>query len=191
MNLGHSILEREVLPHLGAVTSFAQKLCADEQRAKDLVQETMLKAFRYQHTYREGTNCRAWLFQICKNSFINDFRRKRYEPIAIDFQEFEHTHTADSDATEDDGLGYPCSHDPLLEMTSSIGDEVDGALRSIPPEFQTAIILCDVEGYTYDEIAQFMNVPIGTIRSRIHRGRKMLAVMLEGHAMNIRLVDSE
>ncbi|MDH3252506.1 MAG: RNA polymerase subunit sigma, partial [Ignavibacteria bacterium] len=81
-----NLFELEAIPELEALRQFSFRLCRDEQRSQDLVQETLLKACRYFHTYREGSNCRAWLFQICKNSYINDFRRRKYETIPVDFQ---------------------------------------------------------------------------------------------------------
>lgn len=174
--------KQEALPQLGALRSFAYQLCRDEESTDDLVQETMLKACRYFHTYEEGTNCRAWLFQICKNSYINQYRRKQYEPVSVDFQE---DGSATSSAKERLGREVHAStSDVWVERAHAdmLSDDVDSALREIPPSYQTALILSDIEGYTYEEVAEFMQVPIGTIRSRIHRGRKMLANRLAHHA---------
>lgn len=177
--------KQEALPQLAALRSFAYQLCRDEESTDDLVQETMLKACRYFHTYEEGTNCRAWLFQICKNSYINQYRRKQYEPVIVDFQE-------DTSAIPSlrERLGrelHPWTSDGWVERAHAdmLSDEVDAALREIPPSYQTALILSDIEGYTYEEVAEFMRVPIGTIRSRIHRGRKMLADRLAHHAKSL------
>ncbi len=177
-----SIFEREALPQLQAVTSFARKLCKDEHRAKDLTQETMLKAFLCAHTYREGSNCRAWLFQICKNSFINDYRRRQYQPLMVEFQEQPDGQTSLQNNITRMARRNSDNHDPQAEWTDSLGDEVTSALSAIPLDYQTALVLCDIEGYTYEEIAKLVDAPIGTIRSRIHRGRKMLAVMLGEYA---------
>ncbi len=180
-----NLFENEALPHMEALQSYALKLCRDEQASRDLVQETMLKAFRYSHTYSAGTNCKAWLFQICKNSYINGYRRSQYEPIATDFQLLE---------AHSNGEGvewqFPLSEKILQDEGAAFqdnnlfGDDVMLALAMIPPDYQTAIILSDVEGYSYEEIANFVQVPIGTVRSRIHRGRKMLAGRLEHLAPN-------
>ncbi|MEO8166999.1 MAG: sigma-70 family RNA polymerase sigma factor [bacterium] len=171
---------REALPHIDALRNFAFKLCHDEHYTNDLVQETMLKAFRSFHMYQEGTNCRAWLFQICKNSYINDYRRKAYETVTMDFSE-ENTGGADDTAlrTRKVSLG---DNSVLEAQDSMVGDEVAGALETLPPDYQTALILSDIEGFSYEEIAAFSQTPIGTIRSRIHRGRKMLAEKLETYA---------
>ena len=180
------MFEREALPHMEALGKFAYQLCRDEHRSKDLVQETMLKAFRHFDSFRQGSNCRAWLFQICKNSYINAYRRRQREPIAMDF--------------EDESVQAGMGTDPeqvrsarviLADSTDtdaharSLGDEVLAALESLPPVFQTAVILSDIEGHPYDEIAEFMQVPVGTVRSRIHRGRTMLAGMLSGYASGL------
>lgn len=177
----NDVFAREALPQLSALRNFAFKLCRDEQYTNDLVQETMLRACKSLHTYQEGTNCRAWLFQICKNSYINDYRRKQYETIPLDFTE-EHPTQTDGQR----GLRVQ-----LNDSTSGgvheamVGDEVAAALDALPADYQTALILSDIEGYTYEEIAEFSHTPIGTIRSRIHRGRKLLAEKLEQYASDL------
>jgi RNA polymerase sigma factor (sigma-70 family) len=176
--------EREALPQLQALRRFAESLTHDRQKTDDLVQDTMLKAFRYFGSYREGSNCRAWLFQICKHSFINDYRRRQYEPIPVDFQ----SEASGSGKEEGDlhGVRIDLNDDSSLENTASmIGDEVAGALGALPADYQTVLLLNDVEGYSYDEIAAFMCVPVGTVRSRIHRARKLMAGRLEGYARGL------
>ena len=171
---------REALPHIDALRNFAFKLCHDEHHTNDLVQETMLKACRSFHMYQEGTNCRAWLFQICKNSYINDYRRKQYETVTMDFSQ-ENSGSGDDDArrTRKVSLG---DNSAVEAQEAMVGDEVTTALEALPSDYQTALILSDIEGLTYEEIAEFSQTPIGTIRSRIHRGRKMLAAKLEEYA---------
>lgn len=178
-----SLFEQEALPQVDALQNFALQLCRDEQYSRDLVQETLLKAYTYFDTYREGTNCRAWLFQICKNSYINDAKRKRLQPVAIDLQEQEAGENGDR--AEDEGRGLHIAfHERFSEsvQTDVLSDEVTTAFETLPADYQTVLILCDVEGYTYGEIAEYMQAPVGTIRSRIHRGRKMLASQLLGYA---------
>jgi RNA polymerase sigma-70 factor (ECF subfamily) len=155
----------ETLAQLDAVRRFAFQLCRDQQTTADLVQETMLRALRSLHTYRQGTNCRAWLFQICKNAYINAHRRRQYEPIPVDFQEEE--------------AGYEGAVKP---QETGWSDEVLKALDRLPEEYRTAVLLSDVEGLPYEEIAEFTQAPIGTVRSRIHRGRRLLARVLEPYA---------
>ncbi len=171
----------EALPQLDALRNFAYKLCRNEHSTNDLVQETMLRACKSFHTYQQGTNCRAWLFQICKNSFINDYRRKQYETVAIDFTESYASSEEDVDEWRHARVKLTDNHAIVLH-NAMVGDEVAGALEALPPDYQTALILSDIEGYTYEEIAEFAHAPIGTIRSRIHRARKMLAERLEEYA---------
>ncbi len=170
---------QEALSHLDALRNFAFTLCRNEYCTDDLVQETMLKACRSFHTFQEGTNCRAWLFQICKNTYINGYRRKQYETIAQDF-------TEELSNVDGDHLRTVCwslaDHSVLWAYDATVGDEVAAALDALPRDYQTALILSDIEGYTYEEIATFSRTPIGTIRSRIHRGRKMLAARLQQYA---------
>ncbi len=179
----HTVFEREALPHLGVLRQFAVQLCGDEQYAHDLVQETMLKALRSFHTYREGTNCRAWLFQICKNSYINAYRRKQYETIAVDFEE-ESFGVREGRVDEVARTLHPVAVDGWSGefQRGAFSDEVASALESIPEEYQTVLILSDIEGFTYEEIASLVSAPLGTVRSRIHRGRKALARRLNAYA---------
>lgn len=178
-----TLFEQEALPQVGALQNFALQLCRDEQHSRDLVQETLLKAYTYFNTYREGTNCRAWLFQICKNSYINEAKRSRLQPVAVDLQEQEAGEYGER--AEDEGRGVHIAfhqrHSEFLG-TEVLSDEVTTAFETLPADYQTVLILCDMEGYTYGEIAEYMQAPVGTIRSRIHRGRKMLANQLHGYA---------
>ena len=178
-----SRFEQEALSQMRALQSFAFQLCRDEQYSQDLVQETMLKAYLYFHTYQEGTNCRAWLFQICKNSYINEVRKRQHQPVPVDLQAEESGEWSQrSDEVARDV--HVRANDRYTETMAidSLGDEVYEALAVLPSDYQTVLILCDIEGHTYDEIAEYVRAPIGTIRSRIHRGRKMLADRLAHYA---------
>jgi RNA polymerase sigma-70 factor (ECF subfamily) len=179
--------EQEALPQIEALYSFALQLCHDREDSNDLVQETLLKAYRYFDSYRQGTNCRAWLFQICKHAYINHYRRMHLEPIAIDFAEDTSETETFMSGNELRGLRPSLRDEQDVRMHSQcLGDEVIAALRLLPRDYQTAVILSDIEGHSYEEIAAFMQVPIGTIRSRIHRGRKILAAQLAGYARDLR-----
>jgi RNA polymerase sigma-70 factor, ECF subfamily len=175
--------DEEALPQIEALHHFALQLCRDEQNSKDLVQETMLKAYTYSNSYRQGTNCRAWLFQICKNSYINDTKRRKHRPVALDLLEGEALDGVPGNATQRGAL-YRLLHGGCSEHlnTEVLSDEVAAAFETLPADYQTVVLLCDVEGYSYDEIATFMNAPVGTIRSRIHRGRKILERQLRNYA---------
>lgn len=178
-----AVFEREALVHLQALRNYASSLCRDAYRSDDLVQETMLKAYRHFDSYQQGSNCRAWLFQICKHCFINDCRRRRYEPVATDLE--GGWTGADDDGTSMREVQKVASEPATEEAESSLlSDEVVKALDSVPADYQTVLILGDIEGYSYEEIAEFVSAPVGTIRSRMHRGRKMLARRLAGYARN-------
>jgi RNA polymerase sigma-70 factor (ECF subfamily) len=174
------LFAREALVQLDALRNFAFKLCRNEHHANDLVQETMLKACRSFHMYQQGTNCRAWLFQICKNSYINDYRRKQYQTVATDFTEDGSDGGADEPYRNVRSMRNDSRSSAAHE--AMLGDEVATALDALPADYQTALILSDIEGYTYEEIAEFSQTPIGTIRSRIHRGRKILSEKLHSYA---------
>jgi RNA polymerase sigma-70 factor (ECF subfamily) len=166
----YRIFEEELLPHLEALSTFAYHLTYNDTDADDLVQETYLKAFRFIDKYIEGTNAKAWLFKILKNVFINDFRRKSKSPAVEELP-----HTPDKIETH--------SSFPSQEVfDKTMGDEVTNAINSMSVDFRVAILLCDVEGFTYEEISKILNVPIGTVRSRLHRGRKELKEKLREYA---------
>ncbi|MFN6945495.1 MAG: sigma-70 family RNA polymerase sigma factor [Cytophagaceae bacterium] len=168
--------EKEFMPLIDSLYNFAYRLTLDEDDANDLVQETYMKAYRFFGSYEQGTNAKAWLFRILKNSFINDFRKKSKEPSKVDYQEIESFYNSDDvdvDITTDLRI------DSLQEM---IGDEVANALNSLAVDFRTIIILCDLEGFTYEEMSKILDIPIGTVRSRLHRARNLLKDKLREYA---------
>jgi len=170
------LFEAEMIPHHKALYRFAYKLTGDEDEANDLVQDTYLKAYRFIGSYEEGSNAKAWLFRILKNSFINNYRKQSKEPNKVDYEEAENfLNTGISSYRETiDG------RDKMFR--SMVGDEVTRALNALPVDFRTVIILCDIEEFTYEEIAKIVDIPIGTVRSRLHRARKMLREMLTIYA---------
>ena len=170
------IFEEEFLPHIHSIFNFAFRITFNEDDAKDLVQETFLKAFRFMNSFAEGTNAKAWLFRILKNSFINEFRKLSKEPTKVDYQEVETYYNTD----EVEGNIY---HDLRVEAVQDmIGDEVSNALNMLDVDFRTVIILCDLEGFTYEEMAVILDIPIGTVRSRLHRARNLLKEKLGVYA---------
>jgi RNA polymerase sigma factor (sigma-70 family) len=173
------IFEKEFLPHIDSMYNFAYRITFDEDDAKDLVQETYLKAYRFIESFQEGTNAKAWLFRILKNSFINDFRRKSKEPSKVDYQEVETFYNSDE---IDEPITSDLRVDALRDM---IGDEVSNALNSLAIDFRTVIILCDLEGFTYEEMAKILDIPIGTVRSRLHRARNLLKDKLKSYATSM------
>lgn len=172
----HRDFEQEALPHMDALYNFALRMTNDPDEADDLLQETYLKAYRFFDKFEKGTNCKAWLFRIMKNSFINMYRKTSKEPDKVDYndvEEFYHMIRAESSDPND------------LEaklFSNLLDDDVSRALEELPEEFRTVVILCDIEGFTYEEIADFVECPIGTVRSRLHRGRKMLRARLFEYA---------
>ncbi|RCK74485.1 MAG: RNA polymerase sigma-70 factor, ECF subfamily [Ignavibacteriae bacterium] len=166
----------EAIPNMNLLYNFARHLTGNADDADDLLQDTFLKAYRFWDSYEKGTNIRAWLFRIMKNSYINKYRKDSKEPEVVDFDEIEEFFTSSQTeiATEDDLAKKIFSN--LFE------DEVQRAIDELPIDFKTVIILCDIEGFTYEEIAEFLDIPIGTVRSRLHRARKMLQSKLVEYA---------
>ena len=168
--------ESEALPHMSALYSFAVRLTRDRDDAADLVQETYLKAFRFFDKFERGTNCKAWLFRILKNSYINRFRKTSKAPDTVEYDAIEEFYETIRDSSVETSVLEEQVFDNALD------DEVAKAIESLPEEFRTVIILCDIESFTYEEIAEFIDCPIGTVRSRLHRARKLLAGSLAEYA---------
>jgi len=176
----HRVFEKEFMPHIDSMYNFAFRLTNDEDDANDLVQDTYLKAFRFINSFEEGTNAKAWLFRILKNSFINDFRKKSKEPSKVDYQDVETTYNSEEDAETTQTVDLRAE-----TVQDLIGDEIANALNSLPVDFRTVIILCDIEGFTYEEMAKILDIPIGTVRSRLHRARMLLKEKLKSYAKNL------
>jgi RNA polymerase sigma-70 factor (ECF subfamily) len=172
--------EAELLPIIDPLYNFAFRLTLDEDDANDLVQETYLKAYRFFEYFEQGTNAKAWLFRILKNSFINDFRKKSKQPAKVDYSEVESYYN--TEGNDGDAEIATTSDMRSQSVQDLIGDEVASALNSLPVDFRTVIILCDLEGFTYEEMAKILDIPIGTVRSRLHRARNFLKEKLEGYA---------
>ncbi len=168
--------EREALPHMDALYNFALRMTGDSDDANDLVQDTFLKAFRFFDKFEKGTNCKAWLFRIMKNTFINTYRKKTKEPDKVDYEEVENFYENIKASSTDSAHLEKEIYDNLLD------DDISSAIASLPDDFKTVIILSDIEGFTYDEIADFTDCPVGTVRSRLHRARKMLFTKLHKYA---------
>ncbi|MAE87030.1 MAG: RNA polymerase subunit sigma [Flammeovirgaceae bacterium] len=171
-----TIFDGEFLPHLDAMYNFAYRLTFDQDDAKDLVQDTFMKAYRFINSFEKGTNAKAWLYRILKNSFINDFRKKSKEPGKVDYQEVENFYNSDN---VDESKTVDLRIDTVKDM---MGDEVTNALNALAVDFRTVIILCDLEGFTYEEMAKILDIPIGTVRSRLHRARNLLKEKLKTYA---------
>src|SRR6202171_3947126 len=160
------------MPYMSALYSAALRMTRNPSDAEDLVQETYLRAYRGFGGFREGTNLKAWLYRILTNTFINQYRAKKRRPDQVDLDDVEDFYifrrlggleAADAERT---------AETEALEAMPD--DEVKQALESIPEQFRMAVILADIEGFSYKEIAEILDVPIGTVMSRIHRGRRAL-----------------
>lgn len=173
------IFEEEFLPQIDALYTFAYHLTYNEDDANDLVQETYLKAYRFIDSYHEGTNAKAWLFRILKNAFINQYRKKSKQPTKVDYEEIINFH-------DEEDSQYSSYLDLREEMFQGMmGDEVTTAINALPVDFRVVILLCDIEGFTYEEIAKIIDIPIGTVRSRLHRARNMLKERLKTYAQSL------
>lgn len=171
-----AIFREELLPHMNALKTFAYHLTYNDDDAEDLVQETYLKSYRFIDKYIQGTNAKAWLFKILKNAYINEYRKKSKLPTKVDFEDvINYQDTDDNSKTN-----YLDLREEIFE--NIMGDEVTIAINSLPIDFRTVILLCDVEGFTYEEISKIVDVPIGTVRSRLFRARNMLKEKLKEYA---------
>ena len=181
----HKEFEEEAIQHMDILYNYALRMTSNTDDAHDLVQETYMKAYRFWDKYEKGTNIRAWLFRIMKNSYINRYRKESKEPETVDYndiQNFYHT------------IRYQSSDPNDLQekiFGGLLDDDIARAVESLPEEFRTVVILCDIEGLSYEEIAAFVDCPIGTVRSRLHRGRKMLRAKLFSYAKHHGYVSKE
>ena len=172
--------EEQAMPFMPALYAAAMRMTRNAADAEDLVQETYLRAYRGFEGFRDGTNLKAWLYRILTNTFINTYRAKKRRPVESGIEE------ADDWAIYQrvGGLeAVSANLTPEKEVLDALPDEdVKAALESIPEQFRIAVILCDIEEFSYKEIAEILDVPIGTVMSRIHRGRKLLQKRLWDHA---------
>jgi RNA polymerase sigma-70 factor, ECF subfamily len=172
--------ERQALVHVDALYGAAYRLTRNPRDAEDLVQDSLLRAYRFWDSFQQDSNCKAWLLRIVTNTFINEYQRRKRSREVLDAA------TAEQDAT--DGVLVQASAadkqapDQVM-LSASVSDDVQKALEQLPDDFRTAVILCDMQGLSYKEIAEIMECPVGTVMSRLFRGRKLLAAALKEFAV--------
>jgi RNA polymerase sigma-70 factor (ECF subfamily) len=177
--------EAEARPHLERLQRVARRLANGREDAADLLQETLLRAFRTWSSFRAGTDSRAWLFTILYSVFSNRWQQRRRRPLEVSLQALEERFERE--------LAAPDWDDPLARLEAGrhgAGEAIDAALAELPPEFAATVVLVDVEELTYEEAAQVLSCPIGTVRSRLARGRRLLAALLRDYARGHRLLRS-
>jgi RNA polymerase sigma-70 factor (ECF subfamily) len=173
--------ERTALVHLDAMYGAAYRLTRNARDAEDLVQDALLRAYRFWDSFQQDSNCKAWLLRIVTNTFINEYQRKKRSREVLDAA------TSEQEAT-DGVLVHADARDKVSPekalLHASVSDDVQRALDQLPDDFRTAVILCDMQGLSYKEIAEIMECPVGTVMSRLFRGRKLLANTLREFAVN-------
>jgi RNA polymerase sigma-70 factor (ECF subfamily) len=160
------------MPFAGQLYSAALRMTRNPADAEDLVQETYFKAYRSFATFHEGTNLRAWLFRILTNTYINNYRAKQRRPEETDLDDIEDFYLYRRIGAIEEALASRSAEDELMDVFTD--DEVKEALENLPETFRLPVLLADVEGFSYREIAEILEIPIGTVMSRLHRGRKAM-----------------
>jgi RNA polymerase sigma-70 factor (ECF subfamily) len=172
--------ERQALVHTDALFGAAYRLTRNARDAEDLVQDSLLRAYRFWDSFEQDSNCKAWLLRIVTNTFINEYQRKKRSREVLDAA------SAEQDATDGVLMHAAATERQSPERTlleRSVSDDVQRALDGLPDDFRTAVVLCDVQGLSYKEIADIMETPVGTVMSRLFRGRKLLATALREFAI--------
>lgn len=173
-----AIFEADAMAYVDQLYGAAMRMTRNPADAEDLVQETYTKAFAAFRSFEQGTNLRAWLFRILRNTYINAYRKAKREPVSTSADELSDPQLLEVDARSAGG-----ARSAETEALERLGDtEIIEAMQALPEDFRTAVYLADVEGFSYKEIAEIMETPVGTVMSRVHRGRKSLRSLLAQYA---------
>lgn len=175
--------EQEALPHLPALYSAAVRMTRNEKDAEDLVQDTLLRAYRFFDTFQAGTNCKAWLFRILTNVFCNSYREREREHVVLTEAESSSANLEQFVGGGPGGGGIDGRDVETALLGRIVSAEVEKALAAVPADFRMAVILADLEDFSYKEIAEIMDCPAGTVMSRLFRGRKILQTLLHDYAV--------
>lgn len=179
----------EAMAYAPALYAAARRMTRNSSDAEDLVQETYLRAYRGFGSFTEGTNLKAWLFRILTNSYINTYRAKQRRPLESDLGEIEDLYLYNKLSSADASTFSRSAEDELMDMFTE--SEVKEALEALPDNFRMPVLLADVEGFSYKEIAEILDIPIGTVMSRLHRGRKAMQKQLWDFATQRGLVSDD
>ncbi len=171
---------KEAMQFAPQLFSTAMRMTRNKSDAEDLVQETFIKAWRSFHTFQTGTNLRAWLYRIMTNTFINKYNSKLRKPTETELDEVEELYLYKRLGSIDQSKLSSSAEDQMLELFTD--DEVKNALEELPETFRLPVLLSDVDGFSYKEIAEMLDIPLGTVMSRLHRGRKLMQKMLYEYA---------
>lgn len=173
--------EREIVEHMETLYGVALRLTRDPAEARDLQQDALVRALRFHDKFKEGTYAKAWLLTILKNIFINDYRKKARRPTQVELSGAEHLTSNEADKD----MGYFPRELKSHHILEYLGDEVWRAVDSLPERHRRTLIMADLQDMTYKEIAEEMECPLGTVMSRLHRGRRLMRESLPGQTREI------
>ena len=182
--------EELAMPHIDSLYNMALRYIFNKEEAEDLVQDTYLKAYRFFSTFQQGTNIKAWLFKILRNTFINKYRKATNAPGEVFYEDIDTLNTEQTTAQEGvsgkltDTLATRCN-----DISSLMEDDIKHAIESLPLEYREVILLSDVEELSYKDISEIASVPVGTVKSRLNRGRKLLQKSLWEYAKDRGFID--